>query len=102
VNTTANCDFSAPFSNRSGLRAVPPFRGLGSRACEGKEVTADNTSRNEIRPLFALVKLAPPLYKHYLYPIKLNISNKEPLIYACHVTTFSLEIIYSIITQASN
>ena len=32
--------------------------------------TADNTSRNEIRtPLFALVKLAPPLHKHYLYPI---------------------------------
>jgi hypothetical protein len=32
--------------------------------------TADNTSRNEIRPLFALVKVAPPLHKHYLYPIK--------------------------------
>jgi hypothetical protein len=25
----------------------------------------DNTSRNEIRPLFALVKLAPPSHKHY-------------------------------------
>ena len=32
--------------------------------------TADNTSRNEIHPLFALVKLALPLHKHYLYPIK--------------------------------
>ena len=27
--------------------------------------TIDNTSRNEIRPLFALVKLAPPLHKQY-------------------------------------
>jgi chromosome segregation ATPase len=32
--------------------------------------TGDNTSRKEIRPLFALVKLAPPLHKHYLYPNK--------------------------------
>jgi hypothetical protein len=37
--------------------------------------TAYNTSRNEIRPLFALVKLAPPLHKHYLYPI--NLSNRN-------------------------
>jgi hypothetical protein len=34
--------------------------------------TADNTSRNEIRPLFALVKLAPPY-------IQLNLSNRKPL-----------------------
>ena len=39
--------------------------------------TADNTSRNEIRPLFALVKLAPPLHKHYY--IQLNLSNRKPL-----------------------
>ena len=38
---------------------------------------ADNTSRNEIRPLFALVKLAPPLHKHYY--IQLNLSNRKPL-----------------------
>ena len=38
---------------------------------------ADNTSRNEIHPLFALVKLAPPLHKHYY--IQLNLSNKKPL-----------------------
>jgi hypothetical protein len=29
-----------------------------------------DTSKNEICPLFALVKLAPPLHKHHLYPIK--------------------------------
>ena len=43
---------------------------LASRACEGKGGTADNTSINEIRPLFALVKFTPPLHKHYLCPIK--------------------------------
>ena len=44
---------------------------LVSRACKGKGRTADNTSRNETRQLFALVKLAPPLHKHYLCLIKL-------------------------------
>jgi hypothetical protein len=44
--------------------------GLDSRACERNGGTGDKTSRKEIRPLFALVKLAPPLHKHYLYPIK--------------------------------
>ena len=44
---------------------------LASQACQGKGGTADNTSRNEIRPLFALVKLVPPLHKRYfIYPIK--------------------------------
>ena len=59
--------------------------------------TADNTSRNEIRPLFARVKLAPPLHKHYLYPIKSI--QQEPLMSCLFIkSTFSLEIIYSIIT----
>jgi hypothetical protein len=43
----------------------------------GERRAADNTSRNEIRPLFALVKLAPPLQKHYY--IQLNLFNKKPL-----------------------
>ena len=37
--------------------------------------TADNTSKKEIRPLFALVKLAPPLHKHYLYPNNYYVSD---------------------------
>jgi hypothetical protein len=37
--------------------------GLASRACERKGVTADNTSRNELRPHFTLVKLALPSQK---------------------------------------
>jgi hypothetical protein len=37
---------------------------------ERNEGTADNASRNEIHPLFALVKIALPLRKHQLYPIK--------------------------------
>jgi hypothetical protein len=37
--------------------------------------TADNTSRNEIRPLFALVKLAPPL--HNITYIQLHLSNRN-------------------------
>ena len=44
------------FLTRHRPRAVPWEKGG----------PADKTSRNEIRPLFALVKLAPPLHKHYL------------------------------------
>jgi hypothetical protein len=59
--------------------------------------TADNTLGNEIRPLFALVKLAPPLHKHYLYPIKYI--QYKPLMSCLFIkSTFSQEIIYSIIT----
>ena len=55
---SAICKFA--ISPRTRPRAVPREKGG----------TADNTSRNEIRPLFARVKLAPPLHKHYLYAIK--------------------------------
>jgi hypothetical protein len=63
------------------------------------------TQRNEIRPLFALVKLALPLHKHYY--IQLNLSNRKPLMSClftgcfdtpCIKSTFTPEIIYSIIT----
>jgi hypothetical protein len=37
--------------------------------------TSDNTSRNEICPLFALVKLVPPLHK--LKSTQLNLSNRN-------------------------
>jgi hypothetical protein len=50
--------------------SVPSRNVLDREQSLGERRDADNTSRNEIRPLFALVKLAPPLHKHYLYPIK--------------------------------
>jgi hypothetical protein len=49
--------------------------GLAFRACEEKGGTADNTSRNEIRPLLALVKLASPL--HNISYIQLNLFNRN-------------------------
>ena len=73
------------------------YRSLGLWAVPWeKGGTADNTSRKEIHPLFTLLKLAPPFYKHHLYPIKSM--QWEPLLPCLFIKlTFSLEIIYSII-----
>ena len=54
------------------------------------------TTQETKRPLFALVKLAPPFHKHYLYPVKSI--QQEPLMSRLFIkSTLSLEIIYSII-----
>ena len=44
----------------------------------------------KIRPLFALVKLAPPLHKHYY--IQLNLSNRKSLM-SCLFTGCIIKVI---------
>jgi hypothetical protein len=71
------CDVTlSVYPHRANLKNMPGHDYTASSPSD-KGGTADNTSRNEIRPLFALVKLAPPLHKHHY--IQLNLSNRKPL-----------------------
>ena len=82
------------------MELLQPFRGFSYPCVRVERRDCREHIKKRNTPTFCTCQVAPSLHKHYLYPIK-SISNRNrsfKLSWIFIKSTFTLEIIYSIMT----